>query len=155
MEEISELLRTTREEMGISINEVSMDLNIDVILLENIENGNAKAFKDVYKLRNYILEYSKYLGLDIDKSNDMFNDYLFEKTSRISLADLKDSTNDNNPKISSPYTKEYVEKKKVWPVILIVIVAVILALIICLIILINNIPKEKNYELKGGYYELS
>ena len=40
MNEIGELLRTTREESGVSLEEASGDLEIKTLILENIEDGN-------------------------------------------------------------------------------------------------------------------
>ena len=63
-------------------------MNISLTLLENIELGNTKAFKDIYELREYVKNYAKYLGLDPNMVNDSFNEFLFEKTSKISLEDI-------------------------------------------------------------------
>jgi len=154
--ELGELLKTTREEAGVGLTEASMDLNIDVLLLENIESGNTKAFKDIYKLRDYVLEYAKYLGLDIDNVNDAFNDYLFDKTSKIKLSDIKEEKQEETKKIMSPYTKEYTEKKDIKPIILLIVGVIIISIIICLIIVGMNLPENRDYELiSGGIYELS
>ena len=64
MEDIAELLKVTREEAGISIEEVSKDLNIGELILKNIEEGHIGAFKDIFEIKNYISDYAKYLGLD-------------------------------------------------------------------------------------------
>ena len=65
MEVIGEKLKASREEKGLSLEEVSEDLKIDIKDLENIEIGNRKYFDDVYSLKNYIYEYAKYLGLAV------------------------------------------------------------------------------------------
>ena len=36
-------------------------------LIKNIEEGNKEAFKDVFYLKMFIKNYSKYLGLDYDE----------------------------------------------------------------------------------------
>ena len=85
MEVIGEKLKTSREEKGLSLEEVSEDLNITVKELENIENGNRKSFNDVFSLRNYIYEYAKYLGLDYNHLVEEFNEFMFESTSKIPI----------------------------------------------------------------------
>ena len=77
MEEIAELLKETREESGIDLEEVSKDLDISEIILKNIEEGKIGSFKDIFVLKEYISDYAKYLGLDSEKIIDEFNEYLF------------------------------------------------------------------------------
>ena len=88
MKEIGEYLRDERRKNGVSINEASEDLNVNSSLIEAIEDGNSKAFKDIFELKDLIKVYAKYLGLDVSKLLDEFNDFIFEKTSKISLDDL-------------------------------------------------------------------
>ena len=47
MKEIGEQFKEKREEIGITLEEVSSDLNKDIILVENLESGNHKVFKDI------------------------------------------------------------------------------------------------------------
>ena len=70
MEVIGEKLKASREEKGLSLEEVSEDLKIEVKELKNIESGNRKAFDDVFVVKQYIYEYAKYLGLDYEKLID-------------------------------------------------------------------------------------
>jgi cytoskeletal protein RodZ len=136
LNEIGELLRTTREDSGVSIDEASNDLEIKTLVLENIEDGNIGCFKDIFVLKDYIYNYAKYLGLDPDKIIDEFNEYLFEYTSKIPLEDIekamKEQKKEELPekKIVSPYTTstKKVNLKLVIPIV------VALALIIGLII---------------------
>ena len=115
MKELGEKLRLSRIGIGISIDEVANDLGIDKVLLDNLENGNSKAFKDIVSLKETIISYAKYLGLDQDSLLDDFNDFVFSSTSKISTDDIKEATKKmkdkekNNKKIKSPYT---IEKKK-------------------------------------------
>ena len=62
--EIGEKLKAAREDKGISVKEVSEDLNVKQSQIENIESGNLKSFKDVFYLKMFIRDYSKYLGFD-------------------------------------------------------------------------------------------
>ena len=77
MKEIGEFLKESRVENGVSIEEASDDLNVTSSEIENLEEGNVKAFKDVYYLKSLVKEYSKYLGQDPDHILDEFNDFMF------------------------------------------------------------------------------
>ena len=76
MDGIGESLRETRLSSGVSLEEVSKDLGLNVLILENIESGKIGAFKNVLELKSYISDYAKYLGLDSEALVDEFNDYL-------------------------------------------------------------------------------
>lgn len=117
MNDIGERLKETRENIGISIEEVSEDLKTAPSQIEEVEAGNMKAFKDIFSLKEFIKDYSKYLGLDSDEMLDDFNEYLFDYTSKLSLDEIKKADEedkkrkDKSPKISSPYT---IDKKRKW-----------------------------------------
>ena len=66
LKEIGERLKETRESIGISIEEAAEDLKMRPSQIENIEAGNMEAFKDVFYLKYFIRDYSKYLGLYIE-----------------------------------------------------------------------------------------
>lgn len=139
MNEIGFLLRTTREENSVNLEEVSADLKIKPIILNNIEEGNIGAFKDVFLLKDYISSYAKYLGLDSQKMIDKFNDYLFEYTSKIPIKEIEkamneDSKNDKNA-IISPYTIDHKRKEKILKSI--VVVSVIIGIILLLLLLFS------------------
>lgn len=115
MKEIGIKLKEERENMGISIEEAAEDLKVKKIQIENIEDGNMDAFKDVFYLKYFIRDYSKYLGLNYEDMVDEFNEYLFDYTSKISIDDIKQAqakdkkSNKNEKKenkIMSPYTIE-------------------------------------------------
>ncbi len=134
MKELGEYLKETRINNGVSIEEAAEDNNLSTSQLENIESGNVRAFKDVYKLKEYIKGYSKYLGLNPAEVSDEFNDFLFEHTSKISLDDIleakKKIEEKEDKKVKSPYTKEYKLKKDYTPVLYIIIGVILLALIV-------------------------
>ena len=96
MKELGQYLKETRINNSVSIDEAAQDLNIDSFLLESIEEGNIKAFKDVLSMKEKVKDYAKYLGLKPDEVIDEFNDYLFEKTSKISLQDIMDAEKELN-----------------------------------------------------------
>ena len=57
MKELGAYLKQVRISNGVNIAEVAEDLDLTVTELENIESGNAKAFKDLYELKDYIKIY--------------------------------------------------------------------------------------------------
>ena len=132
MNEIGELLRTTREEAGVSLDEASGDLEIKTIVLENIEEGNIGAFKDIFLLKDNIYSYSKYLGLEPEKIIDQFNEYLFEYTSKIPLEDIEKAINEQQKdgivedKVVSPYTTA----TKTGPSKLVIAILVLIAILV-------------------------
>ena len=137
MEEIAELLKSTREESGIEIEEVSKDLEINEILLKNIEEGKIGSFKDIFLLKNYISEYAKYLGLNSAKLLDEFNEYLFEYTSRIPIKEIEKTIElntkesiDDSEKIVSPYTTNKTKAKKGIYILIYILVFVLVILTI-------------------------
>ena len=105
LKEIGEKLKQVREEQGVSIQEAAEDLNIRVSQIENIEAGNLKVFKDVFYLKCFIRDYAKYLGLDEEKIMDEFNEFFFEETSKIPIAEIE--------KASKEKQKEQKQEKKV------------------------------------------
>lgn len=148
MKFIGEQFKEKREEIGISISEVSNDLKIDSIVIENLEDGNDKVFKDILELKDMISLYSKYLDLDEERILDDLNDYLFEKTSKISTDDIKEiisksSVEDDSNKIKTPYTSNLKKINKDNNNIIFVIVLVLLIVLLVLVYLIL-----KNYFIR-------
>ena len=150
MKELGEKLSELRKNNGVTLEEASHDLSISSLELESLENGNFKAFKDVYELKNIIKTYSKYLGEDEEKILDEFNDFLFEKTSKISLDDLKVSKKEEEKeeRVSSPYTKIKPSRYDYAPIVLIIVVLVFISLIIYLILAFFKDDDNINRELK-------
>ncbi len=107
-----------RENIGIELEEAALDLKVTKEELRNIEIGNIKAFENVVTLKEFICTYSKYLGLDVDDMLDEYNEYLFDQTSKISLADIKAAKRKLVKKekkektFRSPYTNFKKETKK-------------------------------------------
>ena len=166
MKEIGERLRETRESMGITIEEAATDLKLRPNQIENIEEGNKDSFKDVFYLKMFIKNYSKYLGLDPDEMVEEFNEYLFDVTSKISIEDIKKAEKEQKKKqknlktikISSPYTVEKQQQRKV-PKFLIIggIILIVIIIIYVAVLLITKEDEEisntivmegvENYEL--------
>lgn len=135
MKELGEQLSILRKNNGVSKEEASNDLGITEKELECLENGNFKVFKDVYELKRIVLAYAKYLGLSEDKILDEFNDYLFEKTSKISKIDvLEMKKQEEEEKVSSPYTKAGKTRYDVAPVVLLIVLLLFISLIVYLVL---------------------
>lgn len=150
MEEIGLALKEARENIGISIEEAANDLKVKPSQIENIETGNVDAFKDVFSLKYFIRDYSKYLGLNYEDMIDEFNEYLFDYTSKISLDDIKRAKKQlekKEPKdrIASPYTLERKRKFSIPPlVIYLFMIAVILFAAIYLVSLFHEEKPNEN-----------
>lgn len=162
MKELGAYLKETRINNGVDIEEAAADNNLSTSQLENIESGNVRAFKDVYKLKEYIRNYSKYLGLDPTEVADEFNDFLFEHTSKISLEDIleakKKIEEKEENKIKSPYTKEYKQKKDYRQFIYILGGVILIAIIVYLIIALlekEPVHNEVLLENKEEIYEFT
>lgn len=143
MKEIGEVLKESREQNGVSIEEAAEDLNYKVSQLEAIESGNYKAFKDIFLLKCMITDYAKYLGLNSEQIIDEFNEYVFESTSKIPIDDIEKASKakEKEDKIASPYTKKEKEKSKI-PLILIIILVVLIA-VFSIVTAYNN-SKDSN-----------
>ncbi len=136
MKEIGETLKEARENMGISIDEAANDLKLRPSQIENIENGNMDAFKDIFYLKYFIRDYAKYLGLKYEDLVDEFNEYLFDYTSKISLDDIKKAKKkveskkkNEQKKIASPYTIERKSQIIISPTVIYAIIIVLLMII--------------------------
>ena len=134
MIEVGDTLKNSREVSGVTLEEVSTDLDIPVILLEQIEDGNMGAFKDVFELKEYIRKYAKYIGLDPDEVIDVFNGDMFERTSKIPMDKIEEAVKENaieeekDTRVASPYTKA-IPKIKTTPYIVALIIAIIIKII--------------------------
>lgn len=158
MKELGEYLRRTRISSGVSVTEACEDLDFSTTHLENIESGNVRAFKDVYELRDSVKNYAKYLGLDSDKIVDEFNGFLFQHTSKITLDDIRAAQKKKEElleekRVKSPYTKEYKEKIRTWPIFYVIIAVLLIAMIVYIILSNINKAPERVDELKIGVRE--
>ena len=162
MKDIGEFLKSSRIDNGVSLEEAAEDLNLTVVQLENIEDGNIRAFKDVYALRELVKNYGKYLGVETDSILDEFNDFMFEHTSKISLEDikearqlLKEKEEDAKPKIVSPYTnirrpKIRLDQIKIKPLIISITIIVFLIIAMIIWIKVNDKSEIISSELLGN-----
>ena len=137
MKEIGEKLKAAREEKGVSIKEAAEDLNMRVTQIENIEAGNLKSFKDVFYLKMFIRDYSKYLGLNPTEVLDEFNEYMFEKTSKLPIEKIEEAIRNDikeeslSARVASPYTRlaPLKSNKSFVLTLLLIVVLVVLAVI--------------------------
>ena len=138
MKEIGEKLKDARESMGISIEEAAEDLKLRPSQLEDIEEGNREAFKDIFYLKYFIRDYAKYLGLDYEQMVEDFNEYVFDYTSKISLEDIKKANKKHEKKdknkIVSPYTQDNKNNKSFSKSIIIGLIVVVLCIAVCCVI---------------------
>ena len=160
-----ELFKNQREASGVTIEEASSDLNIPVIELEQIEACAFGAFDNIYDIKNKMLEYAKYLGLNINDVLKNFNEYMFDYTSKIQLNDIekemqileKENEIDEENRICSPYTKYY-PKEKTLPYIIggiVIIILVILIVFWSISTLTGGRNKTRTISYAGGEYELT
>lgn len=151
MKEIGEKLKETRESMGITIEEAAQDLKLRPSQLENIEEGNKEAFQDIFYLKMFIKNYSKYLGLDYDEMLEEFNEYLFDFTSKISIDDIKKAEREQRKKekklktvkIASPYTVEKQQQKSVPRFLIIGGIIVLIFIIVYVIVILLTKDDDK------------
>lgn len=149
MIEIGEKLKEARESMGITIEEAAGDLKIRPAQIESIEEGDKEAFKDVFYLKMFIKNYSKYLGLDYDEMVEEFNEYLFDFTSKISIEDIKKAEKEQRKKekklktvkIASPYTVEKQQKQVPRFLIILGIALVVIIIVYIIVLLLTNKPE--------------
>lgn len=156
MKEIGNSFKTARETIGISKSEVIKDLGITESQLDNLEDGNINAFKDVFFLKDIVKKYAKYLNLNEDEIMDNFNDFMFSYTSRIPVEEILEQTreikimerqNDEN-KIVSPYT---IKRKKNSNIKYVLIYTFSVIILIVLVILIVKYVTDKQIEKKELY----
>lgn len=165
MKEIGDYLKKVRIDNGVSLDEASEDLNFSMAQLENIEEGNVRAFKDVFALKDLVRDYAKYLGVELEQIMDEFNDFMFEHTSKISLDDIKEAKalkkqENDKDKVVSPYTKIRIKKELPYKKIMIVLGIILLILIVIFIIIkLSNKEEKVTTELMGsegnGIYEFT
>lgn len=139
MKEIGEKLKEARENMGISMDEVAGDLNVNIKQIENIESGNMEAFKDIFYLKYFIRDYAKYLGLNKEDLVDEFNEYLFDYTSKLSLDEIKKAQKEEKKdklekKIKSPYTVERKNGLYIPPILIYSLIGILIVILLFLII---------------------
>ncbi len=140
MKEIGEALKEQRESIGITIEEAAADLKLKESQIEDIEAGNKDAFPDIFYLKYFIRDYSKYLGLNYEDMIDEFNEFLFDYTSKISIEDIKKARKQvevnkakEEKRIASPYTMAHKRKRNIPLILVYVLVCILIVGVICLV----------------------
>lgn len=159
MKSIGNIFKEVRESIGIKVEEAAKDLEITEAQLENLEDGNVNAFKDIFFLKELVRKYAKYLNVDEEEIMAEFNDFVFDFTSKIPVEEIeqkvreleRQNEKETRKKISSPYTRKKVRKAKLKPVYLFSIITVIL---VCLTLIILNLilgnKMEESNKLLGS-----
>lgn len=88
-------------------------------------------------MKRILTEYSKYLGLNPVEVIDEFNEYMFEKTSKLQIKKIEEAVKEEikeanqNNEIASPYTKQapLKDNKSFVTTIIIIFILVVLAII--------------------------
>lgn len=152
MKEIGMQFKEARTDMEISLEEVADDLKVDIHQIEEIENGNLKAFDDIVNLKYFLKDYAKYLGLDYESVVNEYNEFLFDSTSKISLQDIKEAKKliekkekkNQAKEMKSPYT--YIRKKsKVKKIFFILLILSVLTFSV--FVIINQMNDTKDEEV--------
>lgn len=149
-------LKSVREKSGVSLDEVSNDLNISIINLEQIEDGSIGSFDNIYELKDMLLSYAKYLGVNEEDILNEFNEYMFDYTSKIPMDEIekemkKNAGNTEEEEICSPYTKVYPKvKTKPYIIIGIIIFILVIAAVVWSIKTIND--NRGSSEVIGMYW---
>jgi len=155
VKEIGESFKKARETIGISKEEVIKDLGITESQLDNLEDGNINAFKDVFFLKETIRKYSRYLNLDENENIDKFNDFIFNYTSRIPIEQILEQTKEikileeqkGENKVVSPYTIKRNKSNKKYTILYSLIVIVVVLIILFLIKFIMDKSISNKYEI--------
>jgi cytoskeletal protein RodZ len=156
VKDIGNIFKEKREEIGVKLEEAASDLDITVAQLENLEDGNINAFKDIFFLKELIKKYATYLNVDGEKMIEEFNDFVFDFTSRIPVDEIeqkvkeieKINEKETRKRISSPYTRKKVRKAKMKLVYFFSILTIILvsATLIFLNVFLSS-KKGLNYNI--------
>lgn len=135
MNEIGNNFKQARLSSSISLKEASVDTNIKIESLEQMEEGSIGSFKDIFKLKEYLQTYAKYLGLDPEEIIDNFNEFMFEYTSKIPLDTIgkeieerekeKNLEDTGDIKIVSPYLKPEEEKQGIKYIVIAVSIIIL------------------------------
>ena len=158
MVETGLMLRATRESSGVSLDEVSQDLEIPVLSLEQIEDGAIGSFDDIFELKQMIIDYAKYLGVNTDGVIAKFNEYMFDYTSKIPMYEIEKAIKEqmkekeDEDRIQSPYTKVY-PKEKTLPYVITGIV-ILLLVVIAVLWSVRQITIDNNGTDIIGYYDV-
>jgi cytoskeletal protein RodZ len=130
MKEIGDQLKIAREAIGLTIEEAADDLKVSPSQLKSLEEGDKQSSKDILNLKQLIKSYAKYLGLEYEKIEEEFNEFVFEYTSKIPLEKIaqankeKDKERGQIKRVTSPYTIKKQTKISMIPVLVLVLIII-------------------------------
>ena len=159
MKDIGIVFKEKREEIGIKMDEAAADLEITTAQLENLEDGNVNAFKDISFLKELIKKYAKYLNVNEDEVISEFNDFVFDYTSRIPVEEIeakvkeieKETEKEERTRVSSPYTKKRVKKAKLKPVFYYSVITIILVTVTLILLNLFLSSKRANTTIERSF----
>ncbi len=159
MKDIGIVFKEKREEIGIKMDEAAADLEITTAQLENLEDGNVNAFKDIFFLKELIKKYAKYLNVNEDEVISEFNDFVFDYTSRIPVEEIeakvkeieKETEKEERTRVSSPYTKKRVKKAKLKPVFYYSVITIILVTVTLILLNLFLTNKRANTTIERSF----
>ena len=159
MKDIGIVFKEKREEIGIKMDEAAADLEITTAQLENLEDGNVNAFKDIFFLKELIKKYAKYLNVNEDEVISEFNDFVFDYTSRIPVEEIeakvkeieKETEKEERTRVSSPYTKKRVKKAKLKPVFYYSVITIILVTVTLILLNLFLSSKRANTTIERSF----
>ena len=106
--------------------------------------------------KDYLESYAKYLGLDYEDVIDEFNEYMFEKTSKIPMEEIekavkeKEKEESESNRIASPYTKAAPIKSNKQFIFMLILITVLV--IIAIIWSIKQITVGSTGANIAGYF---
>jgi len=142
MKDIGERFKEKRESMGVKVREVCNDLGITEAQLENLEDGNINAFKDIFFLKELIKKYARYLDVDEEETINEFNEFVFDYTSKIPVKELTEQLKEieekekEEKKVYSPYTRMVKQKEKNNNTLIYIILGILIVIFIVAVVLI-------------------
>jgi len=133
----SQKLKTQRESMGLSLEDVFKKIRIRSSYLDAMEKGEFNLLPDAVYTKNFIKIYAKFLGVDEDPILSDYNDYL--NSQKEELAPL-----DEEPPEPQPIFASIANKKKYVGIIVVLIVVFAVWLIVK-----QNTPAPEEINLSG------
>jgi len=146
MSKISEKLKEKRENLGIDIEEVSEDTRISEDILRTIETGEFYELPSYIHALNFIKQYSRYLGFDVDEIMTLFHEECqksgFEKDKN-NVEPMKPMLPPDKRKTEEEEEQEEASKEQAKKLKMPVVIAAVIVSILFIIFVISIIPSGK------------
>jgi cytoskeletal protein RodZ len=143
MKDIGNFLRERREARGISLIEVEKDLKIRKKYLQALEDGNVDVIPGKTYIIGYLRNYSKYLGIDEENTNQIIQTYnnLEKKKS-----DLK-KTKEENIYLKTKDRSLFEKKKFFFPIKYVYLTSFVLIIFIGLFLLSRSLREAQDFPI--------